>query len=457
MELPAEGLAPSVRFETEVERPSVRAWVQMLLETPTMRETVARSMFGRHARLDEHILTNEELAACCAELCLELHMAPPTSQRLERALARFDRSRGGLDAADFDLFLCSLFRSALARLPQNTAADMQSLRPWGNPADLQETYLRPIGDLDAVRACFQRHGVVGVTGVLDSGECGRLISEGLEPFLPAGCQVDDVTTHGLADRALNRYGVYSDPSRHGVLFNPAILAARLHPNVIAAYSAVYGCSDVYACHDRAAWMRPALHNKQWDTPFVWPGLHFDVNLRGFFEGTREEVDDYLSARDYEDGGFVGENNAKHVSMGPTVQGVLSLLDNVDEDGGFHCVPGMFGQSLQAWAQAHPGLPEKEANGRYDLKSFGPDAELGAQAIRVPCPAGTLLLFDATLPHGTRPNASNRSRVILFLRYISQNALPGTAWRRRNAALRRISREVDFEPDERQRRHLYGPE
>lgn len=457
MELRAEGLAPSLRSETEGESLTIGAWVQMLLETHAMRETIARSMFGRHAHSGENVLTDKELAACCAELCAELHMAPPTSQRLERALARFDRSRGGLDAADFDIFLCSFFRSVLARLPQNAAAEVQSLRPSGSPADLQETYLRPIGDLDAVRACFQRHGVVGVTGVLDSEECGRLISEGLEPFLPAGCQVDDVRTHGLADRALNRYGVFSDASRHGVLFNPAILAARLHPNVVAAYSAVYRCSDVYACHDRAAWMRPALQNKQWDTPFVWPGLHFDVNLRGFFEGTREEVDDYLSARDYEDGGFVGENNAKHVSMGTTVQGVLSLLDNVDEDGGFHCVPGMFGQRLQAWAQAHPALPEKEVNGRFDLKSFGPDAELGAEAIRVPCPAGTLLLFDTTLPHGTRPNASDRSRVILFLRYISQSALPAAVWRRRNAALRRISREEGFEPDERQSRHLYGPE
>jgi len=99
----------------------------------------------------------------------------------------------------------------------------------------------------------------------------------------------------------------------------------------------------------------------------------------------------------------------------------------------------------------------EANGRYNLKAFGPDAEAGAEAIRVPCPAGTLLLFDATLPHGTRRNTSARSRMILFLRYITPPALPREAWVNRNAALRRISREVGFMPDERQTRCLFGPE
>ncbi len=76
---------------------------------------------------------------------------------------------------------------------------------------------------------------------------------------------------------------------------------------------------------------------------------------------------------------------------------------------------------------------------------------------VPCAAGTLLLFDATLPHGTRPNCSATSRMILFLRYLPADGLPLEAWRGRNAALRRIARQVCFDADQRQAAHLYGPE
>mmetsp|Transcript_35375 Transcript_35375/g.112844 ORF Transcript_35375/g.112844 Transcript_35375/m.112844 type:complete len:203 (-) Transcript_35375:8-616(-) len=202
-------------------------------------------------------------------------------------------------------------------------------------------------------------------------------------------------------------------------------------------------------------MLPAAHNTAWATPFPWPGLHFDVSLPNNFGCSRSGVDAFLSGIDYGRGNFAAENNAKHASMGRTVQGVLN--DNDDEDGGFQCVPGFFGQALREWAGRHPGLPAPEVNGRYNLTGFGYDAQLGGMAVRVPCPAGTLILFDATLPHGTRPNVSERSRAILFLRYITSDELPAQAWRQRNAALRHIARDVGFAPDQRQRRLMYGPE
>jgi hypothetical protein len=318
----------------------------------------------------------------------------------------------------------------------------------------EETFLRPISDLEAVRACYERYGVVGVTGVLSQAECQALILEGLEPYLPEGCHMNDPESFALADRALNRFGVIGKEA----LFSESLLSARLHPNVVASYSAVHDREDVIACHDRAAWMRPSLMNPAWDTPFSWPGLHFDVSLRNYFDkDARASVDSFLKAIDFASGNFVAENNAKHFSMGRTVQGVLNLLDNEEEDGGFHCVPGMYGDALKQWVETHESLPAPEVNGRYNLQRFGSDAELGKQAVRLPCPAGTLILFDATLPHGTRPNASWQSRAILFLRYLTSDELPAEAWVERNAALRSIVTKLGVELDDRQKQHLYGPE
>eukprot|EP00930_Biecheleria_cincta_P074560 TRINITY_DN61779_c0_g1_i1.p1 TRINITY_DN61779_c0_g1~~TRINITY_DN61779_c0_g1_i1.p1 ORF type:complete len:130 (+),score=15.46 TRINITY_DN61779_c0_g1_i1:41-391(+) len=79
---------------------------------------------------------------------------------------------------------------------------------------------------------------------------------------------------------------------------------------------------------------------------------------------------------------------------------------------------MFGPALQEWVREHSDLPGPEVNGRYNLKDYGPDAVLGRDACRVPCQAGTLILFDATLAHGTKPNISARSRAILFLLALS---------------------------------------
>jgi len=335
---------------------------------------------------------------------------------------------------------------------QDASATDISAYPADIDIDPDETFLRPIGDLDAIRACYERYGVVGVTGVLSKDECQNLITHGLEPHLPDGCCMDDSSTYPLADQAINRYGVIGKEA----LFNPAILSARLHPNVIAAHTAVSGREDVYACHDRAAWMRPVSLNPAWDTPFSWPGLHFDVSLSNYFHGDRSSVDSFLNEVSYDNGNFAAENNAKHISMGRTVQGVLNLYDNSENDGGFQCVPGMFGPALQKWASKHPGLPKPEPNGKYELRSFGVDMEISSGAVRVPCPAGTLILFDATLPHGTKPNISTNSRAILFLRYITSDELPRAAWTKRNAALKRIIEKVGFQPTIEQVKHLYGP-
>jgi len=328
---------------------------------------------------------------------------------------------------------------------------MAQEEPEAGPS--QENFLRSITDVAGISSCYERYGVVGVTGVLTPTECQSLIQEGLQPYLSEGCDFRDPATYDSA--SVNRYGVIGKQP----LFNAAILRVRLHPNVADAYAAAYQRSDIYACHDRAAWMRPAARNPHWDTPFSWPGLHFDMSPTGFHDPAfRPQVEAYLRQVKYgELGGFAAENNARHESMGRTVQGVLSLLDNEEEDGGFHCVPGMFGQRLRTWVQEHPGLPAAEACGRYNFKAFGPDAEVGGEAVRVPCPAGTLLLFDATLPHGTRPNASLQSRMILFLRYLTSDGLPLDVWKGRNAALRRIVREVGFDADDRQSKLLYGPE
>ena len=155
-----------------------------------------------------------------------------------------------------------------------------------------------------------------------------------------------------------------------------------------------------------------------------------------------------------------ENNAKHHTYGRSVQGVLSLIDNAHEDGGFYFLPGAHGQALREWAAGcatDDAWSPAEPNGRYNFSRHARDMELlaahGGSPVRLPCPAGTLILFDAALPHGTAPNASGKSRLILFLRYLKTPQLPAEAWRQPNAAIRHVAAQCGFEIGAAEAAHL----
>src|SRR5690606_4714132 len=113
------------------------------------------------------------------------------------------------------------------------------------------------------------------------------------------------------------------------------------------------------------------------------------------------VDNYLSNLKYEDpNDFITENNTKNITMGLQLQGVLNLLPNDEEDGRFQGVPGSHHKLNEWFKEAEEYLPSAKASGRYifdyDRK---PDRKFTVDAQRLPCPAGCLIIFDATLPHG----------------------------------------------------------
>ena len=127
-------------------------------------------------------------------------------------------------------------------------------------------------------------------------------------------------------------------------------------------------------------------------------------------------------------------------MGLQIQGVLILIDNEDEDGGFHCLPGGH-KDIKKWYQsAKHRLPKGEPSGRYifDTK-FKEDAILCSYSKRICSTAGSLILFDCLLPHGTQPNYSYRNRIIQFLRYVPEDIFPKQTLIRRKGAVERIAK------------------
>jgi len=87
-----------------------------------------------------------------------------------------------------------------------------------------------------------------------------------------------------------------------------------------------------------------------------------------------------------------------------VQGVLSLAKQGGEIGGFQCVPEIFRQIDTWWERQPPGA-----------NPFFPDTS-GFEIVNADMDAGDLLLFNALMPHGVRPNRSKDK--IRMAQYVS---------------------------------------
>ncbi len=85
-----------------------------------------------------------------------------------------------------------------------------------------------------------------------------------------------------------------------------------------------------------------------------------------------------------------------------VQGVLSLTDTTSETGGFQCVPSLF-RSFDEWVKTQP----------EDRNPFQPDIT-GFEIEQIETKAGDLLIWNSMLPHGIRPNRSNRPRIAQYI-------------------------------------------
>jgi len=130
--------------------------------------------------------------------------------------------------------------------------------------------------------------------------------------------------------------------------------------------------------------------------------------------------DCIQYRDPQD--FVKENNLVVSSMGPHVQAVLNFSHNEEEDGGTIVVPE-FHSHLAQWCEEHSSVRKPVPFVTFYEKNEEEhrcEQSLLRQSRRVPMKAGSVLIWNQTLAHGTQPNASRRNRAAQFLKAFSRS-------------------------------------
>ena len=254
---------------------------------------------------------------------------------------------------------------------------IRALQQYKVPRDEEdERYVKDfaVEDEEGFRAFFERFGFVVIRNVLTPEECANTLND-LYDIIETGSQFrrDDVTTwNNFPPNSIPQYGSPSKPP----IFKPQFVRNRQNPNVHRVFATLMGEEDLISNFDRGCFFRPRLVDmgngsmktmKEWSTR---DNLHLDMNPWNWLgDGSivRQNLD-RLRYNGLQSPDFIAENNQPCHLDGLQLQGVMNLIDNHEEDGGFICVPG-FAHHFDEFYSADPA--HRDDCSSYNYRSSDP--------------------------------------------------------------------------------------
>ena len=266
--------------------------------------------------------------------------------------------------------------------------------------------------------------------------------------MSSGFDLSDVATYGQTP-IVNNFGLYAKKP----IFSAQFLKNRENERLHKAFSILYGDDQLLVNHDRCAFYRPtkgisfetqSVDKPEWKTNYVYPGLHLDFHPSSYVkydEMVKKRENFNYSATD----DFVAENNLYCRADGLQIQGIINLLDNREEDGGYQCVPG-FCHQYETWSNEKKTLRDQYVEGVYHFsKADKIDMKYVSDPIRIPVPKGTVILWSQLMAHGTKPNNSNRPCCIQFIKMFPKKIFSKERLKCRSSALKKIFKQNKFVP------------
>jgi hypothetical protein len=282
--------------------------------------------------------------------------------------------------------------------------------------------------ISSILRFFTEKGFIVFRDVLSTNVCADTIGEiwrYLEDVFVGFDHSEPETYHHLSSRT---YGLAPVPSN------------RCNPNVVRAFQTVLRDQSILMSHDRWCAYRPTksvrigteiVDKPNWKTK---ENLHVDLNPWTYFS-SEPLIEDlkYDKPRD-----FSKEINAVSHKDGPNVQGVLALNDNSACDGGTVLLTG-FHRCFQDWQRtlgeiSHHMRSRSEELGHLVWRGKGTGSYiLGQKDVlhkfkqKINMRAGSLLIWDQRLVHGSVQNDSTNFRLAQFVK----------AFRRKNFSQARL--------------------
>eukprot|EP01112_Ceratiomyxa_fruticulosa_P021297 TRINITY_DN7437_c0_g2_i1.p1 TRINITY_DN7437_c0_g2~~TRINITY_DN7437_c0_g2_i1.p1 ORF type:complete len:379 (-),score=87.38 TRINITY_DN7437_c0_g2_i1:186-1322(-) len=293
-----------------------------------------------------------------------------------------------------------------------------------------------IDDEKGIKEFFTQFGFVVVRDVLTKGECEDTINDIWEyieqrKFTSYKSSSIRVSRNDPTSWANNNWPPMANEGIVGTppVFTQRAILNRQNPNLHRVGSIILERPDLFINHDRYGLFRPTRDVKiiesdgsvksYGDHPeFATDrNVHLDMNPWTYVnEQDSSHAQQYLAKLRYKrEDDFIAENNevgclAEHQL---NIQGLINLADNRSEDGGFHLVPG-FHHHIAEWVNNNPELSKRY--GKYNNFIVLPEGEpIQGQAIRITCRAGSVVIWDQRVAHGSSPNNSDKARYAQFFK------------------------------------------
>lgn len=255
---------------------------------------------------------------------------------------------------------------------------------------------------------FEEYGFVVIRGVLSPSQCQTTVDEvwrdvQASPSFEEPIKRDDPSTWGN-DR-------WPQQQKLGILgsfpcIGKAALSNRQNPVVYEVFKNILKSEKLLVTFDRYGILRPAKDHPERKTLKDW--VHWDLNPWTFKSSTI-----YFSNKTPTPGKQYNKKILK-------VQGLISLVDCKEEDGGFHTVPKFSKYCFDEWASQNEKSEHQE---KFKDNNFVPvpkESTLFYNHLqKISMRAGSLVIWDSKQPHGNYPNDSNNFRICQYIKMISQ--------------------------------------
>lgn len=301
-----------------------------------------------------------------------------------------------------------------------------------------------ITEISEIKNYMQINGYVVIRDILTSTEC-QTTAEDINQQIKANdsrfnlydpSTYDYMKTHGL-------YGMITKSP----IFTDQFLMNRQNPRLIEAFKMLYPKDmPLIVNHDRFSFYRPTLSpgKESYKTPYTYPNLHLDMDPQMYIEhqDVYEELQKTLTynnnPRD-----FITENNYLSCKDEPIYQALLNIWDNQYNDGGLHLVPGFHNKYKEWYYQKKFKTPPGMESGFQYINLDPIDMKYVHSPIRIPLPAGAIVIWDKRLAHGSIPNNSGNGRIIQFVVVRPKSSFLPEVYQKRTKELQKIMKKTGF--------------
>eukprot|EP01080_Neovahlkampfia_damariscottae_P011528 gene11528-4781_t len=285
-----------------------------------------------------------------------------------------------------------------------------------------------------------KNSVEDIYQYLESGQWNRLFVQDDPKEFKTNIKISDKSTWLKGWPAMKEEGILGVPS----VFTKQAFENRQNEKIYKIFSTILHRKDLLVNIDRYGFFRPTKNVEiekgkfedfpQWKTQ---SNLHLDMNPWDYFSNFNSKSETFSSYNCLAN--FCSENNEGGTSNDKTirVQGLVNLLDNHEEDGGFTLVPGNH-LLLGEWTKKNL----RKGNGMFNVISKKDEIHQYAQ--RITAKAGTLIIWDHRMTHGSNSNDSDKMRLAQFIKMFTKPKNDMTA---RQKVLKKMMEENQFEMSE----------